>query len=222
MFPKALSLLSSQKTASTAEHKLYPNHLQAQWNLPLCLFLYIRSFHDILSTPVTCNFSSKRGEIMQQLVKNLSIHPMLCVTLSVLIFLFSFLANYLLLDSLLKMHRSKSAVQKIKKNYTFLQRMRLIHFKENCRHAVRFCNAMILYQTIGWLCLVLYLVVSLLFVLGLSSSTFIAWFTVGIFLLFDIPAFTINRLLARPIIWGRFKAYSFEKYHNTDNHESLL
>lgn len=159
---------------------------------------------------------------MQHLIQNLSMYPILCITLSVLIFLFSFLANYLLLDSLLKMHRSKSAVKKIKKDYTFLQRMRMLHFKENCRHAVKFCNTMILYQTIGWLCLVLYLVISLLFVLGLSSSTFIAWFTVGIFLLFDIPAFAINRLFARPIIWGRFKEYSFEKYHNTDNHESLL
>ena len=159
---------------------------------------------------------------MLQIIDNLSKKPTVCIILSVIIFLFSFLMNYLLLDSLLKMHRSKSAVKKLKKEYTFLQRMQLIHFKENCRHAIRFCNKMIVYLKISWIFLALYLIVSLLFVFGLFSSKFIAWLTVGIFLLFDVPAFAINRLLARPIIFGRFKEFSFEKYHNTENHDSLL
>ena len=159
---------------------------------------------------------------MLQIIDNLSKQPTVCIILSVIIFLFSFLTNYLLLDSLLKMHRSKSAVKKLKKEYTFLQRMQLIHFKENCRHAIRFCNKMIVYLKISWIFLALYLIVSLLFVFGLFSSKFIAWLTVGIFLLFDVPAFAINRLLARPIIFGRFKEFSFEKYHNTENHDSLF
>ena len=159
---------------------------------------------------------------MLQIIDNLSKQPTVCIILSVIIFLFSFLTNYLLLDSLLKMHRSKSAVKKLKKEYTFLQRMQLIHFKENCRHAIRFCNKMIVYLKISWIFLALYLIVSLLFVFGLFSSKFIAWLAVGIFLLFDVPAFAINRLLARPIIFGRFKEFSFEKYHNTENHDSLF
>ena len=159
---------------------------------------------------------------MQQLIINLSRYPILCIILSVLIFLFCFFTNYLLLDSLLKMHRSKSAVKKLKKKYTFLQRMRLIHFKEDCRHAIKFCNGMIIYQKIGWICFAIYLFVALLFAVGFFSATFISWLTVGIFVAFDVPAFVINRLLARPIIFGRFKEFSFEKYHNTDNHESLL
>ena len=159
---------------------------------------------------------------MLQIIDNLSKQPTVCIILSVIIFLFSFLTNYLLLDSLLKMHRSKSAVKKLKQEYTFLQRMQLIHFKENCRHAIRFCSKMIVYLKISWMFLALYLIVSLLFAFGLLSSKFIAWLTVGIFLLFDVPAFAINRLLARPIIFGRFKEFSFEKYHNTENHDSLL
>lgn len=159
---------------------------------------------------------------MLQVIDSLSKQPTVCIILSVIIFLLSFLTNYLLLDSLLKMHRSKSAVKKLKKEYTFLQRMQLIHFKENCRHAIRFCNKMIVYLKISWIFLALYLIVSLLFVFGLFSSKFIAWLTVGIFLLFDVPAFAINRLLARPIIFGRFKEFSFEKYHNTENHDSLF
>ena len=159
---------------------------------------------------------------MLEIIENLSKQPTACIVLSVLIFLFCFLTNYLLLDSLLKMHRSKSAVKKLKKEYTFLKRMRLLHFKENCRHAIKFCNGMIIYQKLGWVCLAIYLFVALLFAFGLFSATFISWLTVGIFVAFDMPAFVINRLLARPIIFGRFKEFSFEKYHNTDNHESLL
>ena len=159
---------------------------------------------------------------MLQIVENLSKQPTVCIVISVIIILFSILTNYLLLDSLLKMHRSKSSVKKIKKEYSFLQRMRLLHFKERCRHAIKFCNGMIIYQKIGCICLALYLILSLLFAFGLFSATFIAYLSVGIFLLFDVPAFAINRLLARPIFFGRFKKFSFEKYHNTDNHESLL
>jgi len=159
---------------------------------------------------------------MLQIIDNLSKLPTVCILLSVIIFLFSFLTNYLLLDSLLKMHRSKSAVKKLKKNYTFWQRMQLLHFKEKCCHATKFCNRMIIYQRIGWICLALYLIVSLLFAFGLFSAKFIAGLTVGICLLFDVPAFAINRLLARPILFGRFKEFSFEKHHNTENHDSLL
>ena len=159
---------------------------------------------------------------MLQIIENLSKQPTACIVLSVIIFLFSYSTNYMLLDSLLKMHRSKSAVKKVKKEYTLLQRMQLVHFKENCRHAVKFCNRMIVYQKIYWVCLALYLSISLLFAFGLFSAKFIAWLTVGIFVAFDVPAFTINRLLASPILFGRFKEFSFEKYHNTENHDSLL
>ena len=159
---------------------------------------------------------------MLQIIDILSKKPTVCIILSVIIFLLSFLSNYLLLDSLLKMHRSKSAVKKLKKEYTFLQRMQLIHFKENCRHAIKFNSKMIVYQIISWIFLALYLIISLLFAFGLFSSKVIAWLTIGLFLLFDVPTFTINRLLARPILFGRFKEFSFEKYHNTENHDSLL
>lgn len=159
---------------------------------------------------------------MLQIIENLSKQPIMCIILSVVICLFSFLMNYLLLDSLLKMHKSKSAVKKLKKEYPFLQRMGLLHFKENCRHAIRFCSGMIIYQKIGWACLAIYLLISLLFAFGLFSATFISWLTVGLFVAFDVPAFVINRLLARPVIFGRFQKFSFEKYHNTENHHSLF
>ena len=159
---------------------------------------------------------------MLQIIDNLSKQPTVCIILSVIIFLFSFFTNYLLLDSLLKMHRSKSALKKLKKEYTFLQRLRFLHFKGNCRHAVKFCDSMIIYQKIGWVCLAVYLLTSFLFVFGFFPATIISWISVAIFLCIDLPSFTISLLLSRPLLFGRFKEYSFEKYHNTDNHESLF
>ena len=159
---------------------------------------------------------------MQQIIKNLSTDPSICIVFSLIIFLTSSSSNYSILASMLKMHRSKSAVKKLKKEYTFMQKMRLIHVKDNCRHAIKFCNGMIIFQKIGWICIALYLIISLLFTFGLFSATVIAWFTVGIFLLFDVPSFAIHTLLGRPIIVGRFKEFSFEKYHNTEDHKSLF
>lgn len=159
---------------------------------------------------------------MPQIIENLAKQPVLCIFLTVIIFLFCYFSNYLLLDSLLKMHRSKSAVKKLKKEYTLLQRLRLLHFKENCRHAIKFCNRLITYQKIGWICLVVYLCISMLFAFELLSAIILAWLSVVIFVAFDVPALVINRVLARPVIFGRFKEFSFEKYHNTGNHDSLF
>lgn len=159
---------------------------------------------------------------MQQVIESLSEQPIVCIILSDFIFLFASLLNYLLVDALLKMHRSKSAVKKIKKEYTFRQRMCLLHLKDNCRHAVKFCNCLIVFQKIGWGFFAIYFLMSLLFVVGLLSVQFLSWFTVTIFIAFAVPSFTVNWILSRPLFSGRFKEYSFEKYHNTDNYESLF
>ena len=159
---------------------------------------------------------------MQHIIENLSKNSVVCILLSVFLFLFCFLTNYLLLDSLLKMHRSKSAEKKLKKEYSFSQKLCLLHFKENCRHAIKFCKRLILFQKIGWICLAIYLLLAVLSACRLLPAEFIAWFAIGLFMLFDVPTFVINRILVRPIIFGRLKHFSFEKYHNTDNHESLL
>ena len=158
---------------------------------------------------------------MHQLIENLSAQPIVCITLSVFIFLFASLINYLLLDSLLKMHRSKSALKKLKKEYTLLQRLRFLHFKANCRHAAKFCNGMIIYQRFGWFCLALYLFMALLFAFGFIPASINSRLSVAIFLFFDFPSFAINWALSRPLL-GRFKEHSFEKYHNTSNHQSLF
>lgn len=52
----------------------------------------------------------------------MSAQPATCVIASVLLFFFAALANYTLMDGLLEMHRSKSALKKLKKQYTFFQK----------------------------------------------------------------------------------------------------
>lgn len=156
------------------------------------------------------------------MIENLSKHPTLCIVLSILFFFVCFFSNYHLLDDLLRMHRSKSAVKKLKKQYTFSQRLRLHHFKEHCCHAVRFCNRLIIFQKISWVSLSIYLSTAMLFAFGLFSPTFITWLTIGLFLLFIMPVCVIQMVLIRPFLFGRLKKYSFEKYHNTDNHSRLL
>ncbi len=144
-----------------------------------------------------------------------------CVGLSVFFFLFGYLTIYCLLNSLLKMHRSKSAVKKIKKEYNFKQKLWLTPFETNCIHAVKFCKGLIWFWRVRCLSFALYLMLGMAAIFGLPVNTIIAWFSAGMFVLFDIPQFIINLLLSRPFI-GRFREYSFEKYHNTKDHESLL
>ena len=159
-----------------------------------------------------------KGDFMPQIIKNISEQPSACILLSVFMFLFSYLENHLLLVSLLKMHRSKTAVKKLNKKYTFSQKLRMSHFKENCLHAVNFCNGLILFQKTGWILLVMYLIISFTW----FSGTLIAWLSLWLFMFFTVPSLTIHFVLSRPIIFGRFKEFSFEKYHNTKNHHSLL
>lgn len=90
--------------------------------------------------------------------------------------------------------------------------------KENCLHAVNFCNGLILFQKTGWILLVMYLIISFTW----FSGTLIAWLSLWLFMFFTVPSLTIHFVLSRPIIFGRFKEFSFEKYHNTKNHHSLL
>ena len=155
------------------------------------------------------------------IIKNLSEHPALCVVVSLLLFFFSSMTCYLLLGGFLKMHISKTAVKKLKNEFTLLQKLRLIPFETHCLHAVRFCKGLILFQKTGWILFAIFLLITLMNCVGVLSDMVLACGTVSLFALFDVPMLVLHQVFARPII-GRFKAYSFEKYHNTENHTSLL
>ena len=148
-------------------------------------------------------------------IQNLAQTPGVCVTLSVCFFLFGSLLCYLMLDGLLRMHRSKTAVKKLKKEYSFWQRLWLRPHQDHCLHAVTFCKKLIALQRAGWICFGVYLVVCL------AIRPLVVWSSVILFVMIDLPMFVLNGLLSRPFI-GRFREYSFAKYHNTEDHSSLL
>lgn len=155
------------------------------------------------------------------IINNLAGLPGVCIGLSVFFFLFGFFMVYSLLDSFLKMHRSKSAVKKIKKEYKLRHKIWLIPFEINCLHAVKFCKSLIWFWRIRCFAFVPYLLLGVATAFGLLASIVIAWFTAGMFVFFDVPQFIIHSLLTRPFI-GRFREFSFEKYHNTKDYESLF
>ena len=161
------------------------------------------------------------GGSMMHIISNLAELPGVCFGITLFFFLFGFVMLYSLLDSLLKMHRSKSAVKKIKKEYKLKHKMWLIPFETNCVHAVKFCKGLIWFWRVRCFTFALYLMLGLAAIFGLSVNAIIAWFSVGMFVFFDVPQFIIQLLLSRPFI-GRFREFSFEKYHNTNDHESLL
>ena len=165
--------------------------------------------------------NTRKGDADMYIIKNLSEHPALCVVVSLLLFFFSSMTCYLLLGGLLKMHRSKTAVKKLKNEFTLLQKLRLIPFETHCLHAVRFCKGLILFQKTGWILFAIFLLITLMNCVGVLSDMVLACGTVSLFALFDVPMLVLHQVFARPII-GRFKAYSFEKYHNTEKHTSLL
>lgn len=149
------------------------------------------------------------------IIRNLAENPGVCISLGVCFFFFSSLLCYLLMDGLLRMHRSKTAVKNLKKEYTFWKRLWLIPHQQHCLHTASFCRKLIALQRMGWILFGLYLVVCLFF------DSLVVWSTVGLFVLFELPMFVLNGLLSRPFI-GRFKEYSFAKYHNTEDHSSLM
>lgn len=154
-------------------------------------------------------------------IGNLSELPAVCVGLSVFFFLFSYLLIFSLTDSLLKMHRSKSSVKKIKKAYKLKERLWLIHIEANCMHAVKFCKCLILFWRTRCVFFACYLLAGFAAMLSVHLNEIIAWLSVVVFLVFDIPQYILYLFLSRPLI-GRFRKFSFEKYHNTKDHDSIL
>jgi hypothetical protein len=155
------------------------------------------------------------------IISRLSEVPIACILLSAVLHLAGYFMGYVLLDSLLKMHRSKSAVKKLKKEYTLLQKLWLLPFENSCLHAVRFCRGLVWFHRLRSACFLLFLATAVLWALDVASNLVLAWMSAGMFVCFDVPQIILSNVVSRPII-GRFKEYSFEKYHNTKDHESLL
>ena len=156
-----------------------------------------------------------------QIIDNLAKQPGLCIVLCIVLFFVVYGDNYILLTALLKMHRSKTAVKKLNKQYNLAQKLWFIHFYEHCLHAVGFCKAFIWYSRMHVLYLGIFLLSVLLYAVQLFNGNTIVWLSTTMIFLFSLPSTFISWSVSRPFI-GRFKIHTFEKYHNTDDHSSLF
>ena len=101
-------------------------------------------------------FFCAEGDAMR-IISNLTATPQACVLITVSLFLVSLIITCSLLNALLKMHRSKSAVKKIMKEYRFLQKVWMYPYEAHCLHAISFCRFLIYLQRISYCSFTLYL-----------------------------------------------------------------
>lgn len=122
-----------------------------------------------------------------------------------------------MLNALFRMHKSKSAVKKIRKQYTFWQKLILRHVEEHTEHAVQFTRFMVWVHHISC-CTMLICLLSRL----ILSDRWFVYLLAARFLIFDGPVLLINLLLDAYPLRRRRHEYRFVKYHNTSDKTSLF
>lgn len=126
-----------------------------------------------------------------------------------------------IISGLFAMHRSRSALKQVNKEYSFGQKVILKHAWNDCLHAKRFCRFLIICHH----CIVGLLLVELL--LALLSNIWpqlmpiIGWFTIVFLVSITIPVCILNFSLDKYPFAKWKNEYTFRKYHNTKDHESL-
>lgn len=127
-----------------------------------------------------------------------------------------FLLRWLLNDPL-QMHKSKTTLKKIGKQYTFRQKLALRHVAEHNEHTVKFTRFMIRLHHLSFGTML----VCLLSGLTLPDRWFV-YLLVGRFLIFDLPVMILDFLLdEHPFRRFRHRR-RFAKYHNTSDRTSLF
>lgn len=134
-----------------------------------------------------------------------------------ILWLLSFFMLRSILSELLKMHKSKTAVKKIEKQYTFRQKLCLHHVAEHTEHAVKFTRFMIRMHHFSFWTMLICLLSGLI----LSYRWFL-YLLAGRFLIFDVPVMFVFCILdAHPLNRRRYRM-RFTKYHNTSDKTSLF
>ncbi len=157
-----------------------------------------------------------------ELVRDLTNAPLSSALLAFLFGVAALVAVRNILGSLNEMHRSKSALKKINKNYSLWKKLVLLNVWEHCLHAQRFSRILIcLYHVRS-----VFLPVSfLLAVISYANPVFSVangHFTVSVMVLFDLPVFVLHLVLDKHP-FRRFKmGYRFEKYNHTEERNKLL
>ena len=162
-----------------------------------------------------------KGEVVRVFYIFLN-EPGACVFIASVFAMVSIICLRMLISGLLKMHKSKSAMKKISKEYGFYQNVLLVPaWKEN-EHAKKFCKFLIVLHHIRvalWISLLLLMLIALVVP---SVSKVAASLAITIMVAADFPIIVLNIAMDR-YSFKRFKhEYRFQKYHNTKDHNSLF
>lgn len=159
---------------------------------------------------------------MIDMINSLSKSPGSIIFISSVFGLLVFITNRFLLASLLRMHRSKTAVKKIEKKYTFKQRFLLHHVRDYCKHATRFTKWMIVIHHVNLAVTLLVSALALLSCCVASLGIIAAWVLIAQLAIVVFPVFISEFFLTKHPFNKRKREYRFTDYHNTDDHESVF
>lgn len=145
-----------------------------------------------------------------------------CVFLSSVTALASACLIRFLVGALFEMHRSRTGIKKIKKGYSFWQKLLMEHAWKQSLHESTCCRFLIVChhsRIILWALVLLLAVISnwVPNLLRLSGC-----FGVFAILLMDIPIWIMELILEKYPFRRMNHEYRFRKYHNTKDRESLI
>ncbi len=128
----------------------------------------------------------------------------------------------LIANSLLEMHRSKTALRKLRKEYSFWDRFLMLPPWKHSEHAPQFCKVLICIHHIR-LCLLLISLLLCLLGLGMENlQTASRILCLISFVMIDIPVIILESLLDRRISWRPTRyEYRFKKYNHTPERRRL-
>ncbi len=145
----------------------------------------------------------------------------ICLFFAAVFFLPAIFSIRSIISGLVEMHRSRTAQKKLYKEYSFWQKTVLKPAWQKCLHAQKFCRFLILYHHS----------IAILFLIELLLAVFshffpiliqiIACFTLIFSIFFCFPTLILSYSLDRYPFKRLKHEFTFRKYHNTEDHNSL-
>lgn len=120
------------------------------------------------------------------------------------------------------MHRSKTAVKKIEKQYSFKERFLLHHVRDHCKHATRFTKRMIGAHHFNLIATALVCLVGILSCFLPVLGTVAAWALIAQVIFVFIPVSIMELFMDKHPFRKNKHTYRFTDHHSSDDHESLF
>lgn len=148
--------------------------------------------------------------------------PLLCSFLACIFAISSIFCIRGIVSGLFEMHRSRSNLKSIRKNYGFWQKVIMKPAWDKCIHAKTFCKSLIICHHIRIVLLLTSLFLAFMVNLAPSLMHITATFSGCVFFLIDLPVLILHVAMDRYPFQRLKHEYRFRKYHNTQNHDSLF